>query len=359
MAAFETGVEARHRAWRARASCLLQAQSGGPASIRIAECFATRAGSRHAVLLGRAPIRWGRGIQGGMLLGRSARPFWQGRWRTVRPLRLPVLARLGRWQGDAFLGYLDDERRAVADPLLLGHRFAWQPVEWLEVAGTRTMLFGGRGRTRRLNAGDLGNILLGRGENRVGPRGPGDSDQRASFEAWGGLPARAARRLGLDGGEIYFEYAGEDAIHPPLPAAVGHLLGGALQRRGWQARIEFAETVSRNRWYDAHSVYRDSHFFRGDPLGVSFGPDVESNALSLATPPGALRVRLARTEQLLGKISGNRERRRLWNALVRVDLGERWTAECEIHRGRRLGSGYEPRAPALVRHAAILRCTVR
>lgn len=357
--AAQTGLEAALGSWRARASLCFDARSGGHARGRVVEGLLARSGSRHLLVIGRAPLRWGYGLVGSLLLGRSAPPLLQARWRTARPLRPPRWHGLGEWTGDVFLAYLDDRWRTVPNPLLFGHRFAWRPAAWLEMAGSRTILFGGRGRTRRLSGEDLANILLGRRENLERARGPGDSDQRASFELRAALPATAARRLGLDGGECFFEYAGEDAIHPPLPAAVAHLFGAAASWSGWQIRSEFAETVSRNRWYDTHSVYRDSHFYRGYPLGMSFGPDVESVWLGLWTPPAGARARLSRTEQLLGKISGRRERRVIWDAMVRIDAGPRWTVECGVERGRRVGSGYEPKAPALVRHAFSLRLSAR
>lgn len=358
LSAVEAGAVLSRGRWSARGALRMLSPSEGPVRGSVQEASLARLGERHGLLIGRSPRRWGGSAQGSLLLGRSAPPLWQASWATRRALAVPLVPALGTWTGESFLAYLDDEARVVPHPLLTGHRLGWQPASWLEIAGARTILFGGRGRTRRLTLGDLGNIFLGRRENlEVGERGRPDSDQRAAFELRGVLPPRVAGRLGLDGAEVVYEYAGEDMIDPPLPAAVGHLVAASAARSGWTARLEFAETVSRNRWYDRHVVYGDAHFYRGFPLGMSFGPDVESSWLALWSPPGPFRVRLDAGRQLLGQITGRRERRASGGALLRWSA-ERWTWEAEVRFGDRTGRGREPLAPPLIRRSAVLRLQV-
>ncbi len=346
--------------WTLRGVAQLQARSGGPWLGRAPQINLARRGGRHDIVLGAAPIRWGDGIEGSLLLGRTAPPMPQLRWTTARPLRLPSRLRLpGTWTGDHFLAYLHDDDRTIPRPLLLGHRLAWQPIASVEVAGARTILFGGRGRTRRLTPRDLGHILLGRRENVVGARGPGDSDQRASFSLRATLPAAWKERLRLEGGELFWEYAGEDMIDPPIPAAVAHHYGAAAVWRGWELRTEISESTSENRWYDRHTVYGDAHFYRGLPLGMSHGSDVVMMRGGITTPPAGARMRLTRAERLHGETSGSRELRVSWQAEAIVELSERWIVEAELSRTRRIGDGRDPTAPPLQRSFAALWVTHR
>jgi hypothetical protein len=328
-----SGVGASFReSWTGAVQLLAAAQDGGPWRGRLEQLRVTRSGARHRFTVGRSAIRWGAGIQGSLLLGRSARPRWQLRWGTVRPLRIP------------FTG---------------GRGGSWQPSDWLELTGTRTVLFGGKDRTDRLNLGGLWNILIARNENLRGPRPPSDSDQRASFEARLHLPWLTRFWTDLEGLEIFWEYGGEDLGDQGLPTAVAHHYGAIAVVRGWTGMIEYADTVTgRNRWY-SHTVYGHAYYYQGLPLGLPQDGDSWSLWSGVWSPEAPLRLRLSRTEQLFGIFSGARERRVGWELAVRGRLTPRLLAEGSLARTRRVGPGRENSAPGFLEDQFLLRLTAR
>lgn len=356
------------RGFGASAEVLLTAQSGGPWRGRIQRLELSAEGRRYWAAVGRMPVRWGDGIQGGLLMGRSAPPLWSAQGSTARPLRLPgPLSSAGYWRGDAFLAYLDDPDRVFPDnpgrgipnPLLMGQSLAWMPTDWFEAAAHRTALFGGEGRTGRLTPRGIWEILWGLNENLRGDRPPSDSDQRASFILRARIPWVEGLLPGLQGLDGFWEYGGEDFLNPPIPSAVGRNFGAGLRWYDWTARADLAETHTGvpNRWYDRHTVYGRSHFYRGYPLGLTMGADAQSLFTGLWSPQGRLQGRAWRVEQIHGIFSGNREMRVTWGVALMLRLDRGWVLEWELLRGRRIGRGHEPLAPGFIRDAAALRVT--
>jgi len=308
--------------------------------------------------LGRFPHRYGSGELGNLLLGRTAPPLWQ-----LEVTRTPRREAAGSsfWQhgveADAFLAFLDDEHRTISDPLLLGHRLTLYPRVELGLSVTRTILFGGRDRTRRLAPGDLIDILLARHENQRGERGPGDSDQKLSYLAEGQLPTRLAARLGLEHARAFYEYAGEDALRHLVPTARGRHFGAELGWRGLSFRGEIASThTGANRWYQ-HTVYRDAYFYRGLPLGLPMGGDAFARYIRVRAPRivdrevGASGVELAARLETFGIYSRNRERRLTLSGSV--DLRPKRLRPIESIRfeaggSSRLDQRREPTAPPMI-----------
>lgn len=357
------------RGFGASAGVLLMARSGGPWTGRLQHLELSTGGDRYRAAVGRAPLRWGDGIQGGLLMGRSAPPLWSARGWTARTLRLPgPFGALGEWRGEAFLAYLNDPDRRILDepgrgvpnPMLMGQMLSWLPTDWFEAAAFRTALFGGEGRTRRLTPRGVWEILWGLNENLSGDRPPSDSDQRASFLLRCSVPWVEGLLPGLQGLDGFWEYGGEDFLNPPIPSAVGRNFGAGLHWFGWTARGDFAETHTgvRNRWYDRHTVYGRAHFYRGYPLGLTMGADAQSLFTGVWSPSGAVQGRAWRVEQIHGIYSGNREMRVTWGAALMLRPAAGWTLEWELSRGRRIGPGREPRAPGLIRESAVFRVTL-
>lgn len=348
-------------AWRLRGEALALFGGDGPSTLRLQQGYLARLGSDHTLVFGKSIVRWGNGLAGSLLLGRSAPPRWQIRWRTAHPFDLPGSARrFGTWQGESFLSYLDDAHRRVPDPLLHGLRLSWEPSDWLQISGSRTILFGGKDRTGRLKFVDLWNILAARGENTEGIPSARDSDQRASFEIRLHLPWLVERLPGLEGAEAFMEYAGEDMLHPPLPSAVGRTNGGGVVYRGWTGCVEYFDTATaRNRWYDNHSVYGESHFYRGYPLGLALGPDAKMFWVGIWSPPGPLQASIKGGRQRLGIFTERNEKRVTGAVALRAAAGERVVLETEVGAEDRSGGAVEPSAPPPVRLLAVLRLTVR
>src|SRR5690606_30506772 len=289
-----------------------QARSDRAASGRVQELALRWNGGRYAVSLGKSRPRWGAGQSGALLLGRSAPPRWQIHGWTRRPLAIPWVGT--KWSGSVFLSPLEDPHSEIPDPLLFGQRLSWHPTEWLELSGTRTILFGGEDRTSRLTPRDLWHIFTGTRENLPRQeRSIADSDQRASFTIRAEAPEVSRIWKPLERLEGFYEYAGEDMLHPPLPSAVAHHMGVAAQLHGWAASAEYAETVTGfNRWY-FHIIYgREAYAYRGFLLGIPQGGDSRTHRWSLWTPDAGVRGRITRMQETFGEHTGNNERRVTW-----------------------------------------------
>lgn len=332
-----------------------QLRSDQAASGRVQELALRWNGNRYAASVGRSRARWGPGQIGSLLLGRSAPPRWQLQARTRRPLTIPVAGT--KWSGSVFLAPLDDPHAMIPDPLLFGQRLAWHPFDWLELAGARTILFGGEHRTNRLTARDLWNIFTGTHENLPREeRSIGDSDQRASFSVRAHVPQVSRFWSSLERVEGFYEYAGEDMLHPPIPSAVAHHSGIAAWVRGWAASAEYAETVTgSNRWY-FHIIYGpEAYAYRGYLLGIPQGGDSRVHRWSLWTPEGPARARITRMQETFGEHSRIDEVRVTWEAAGRVPLGGELLGEVVLARTRRDGSNVEPRAPGWFRDRVEVR----
>ncbi|MEZ4648986.1 MAG: capsule assembly Wzi family protein [Candidatus Eisenbacteria bacterium] len=308
-------------------------------------------GDRHRWGVGRSKLRWGAGTSGSLLAGRSAPPRWQLRWRTERALQVPTFGwgplRGRTWTGSTFLAYLDDDHRQIPDPLLFGHRLGFQPWAWCELNVTRTILFGGEGRTGRLDLPAVLDILLGHNENRVGDRPPGDSDQMASYELRLRMPP-AWLPEGLEGVDLYWEYAGEDMIHFPIPSAVAHQIGALARIRGWTFGVDLVETVTGgvNRWYDHYLVYGPmDHTYSGFPLGHSIGGDAELLEVSAWSPPGDLRGRIQFRIEEYGFFRETTRTFHVAELSGRARAHRRLVVELSVLRGWRAAEGSTERAP--------------
>jgi len=253
-----------------------------------------RSGEHTELLVGLTRSFWGDGNEGSLLLGQTAPPLEMVRLRSVRPWRLPRMGAYGRIHASVFLAYLDDRERTVSFPLLQGTRVEWEPSAWARLHATRTIMLGGAGRTEKLKLRDLWKIWLARGENARGKRDYRDTDQKASFGAELRLPASLRPWRWLDGGRVFYEYAGEDSFEGLLPTAVAHHEGISLIASGWGLLVEVVDNVDdSNPWY-THTTYGErAYYYRGYVLGHPMGTDGRSGHLRIWTPAwGAVRAQL-------------------------------------------------------------------
>jgi hypothetical protein len=230
---------------------------------------------------------WGDGNEGSLLLGGTAPPLEMLRVRSVRPTRIPGLGDAGRFHGSFFLAYLNDGARTIPDPLLQGTRLEWEPSDWARFSVARTIVLGGAGRTQRLNLSDVWGILLDRNENRKNSRDYRDSDQIASLGLELRLPPGIRALSGglMEGGRVFYEYAGEDGFHGLLPRAPAHLFGLSVASHGWLGLAEFAETVNpANPWYVHWTYGTDAYLYRCYPLGHPMWSDGRSRHVRIWTP---------------------------------------------------------------------------
>lgn len=251
---------------------------------RVLRAALVRRGDRTEFALGIRPFRWGAADTGDLLMGRTALPRLGISFATARPLDLPFLPQgWGTWTGDTFLQYLDDnDIRQIPRPLLFGHRSEWQPRPYLSLGFSRTILFGGEGRTSRLSPGDLVDIFFGIDENTVGARPPSDSDQKAALHARLTVSELGAWR-DLEGSYVY---AGEDA-NGVFPSAVAHQWTAGVARGALAFRLESTETnTGANRWY-THTIYGPAYFYRRLPIGWPYGAGAKIFSGSIAAEAGS------------------------------------------------------------------------
>lgn len=241
---------------------------------------------RVEALVGRVPAFLGDGSEGSLLLGRTATPLDMLCVRTVRPVLVaPGDHGWGRVHGLVFLGFLHERDRTIPNPLLHGLRLEWEPASYIRVGASRTILFGGEGRTEKLGLQDVVDILLGRNENKVTGRDYRDSDQKASLHSEVRLPAAWHGARWLGGARLFYEYAGEDNFRRGLPTAVAHHQGGSVGVLGWTVLLESAELVDDSYDWYTHMVYGpDAYRYQGFTMGHPAGTDGRSVHVRIWSP---------------------------------------------------------------------------
>lgn len=230
------------------------------------------------LIAGQIPSYWGPGHDGSLIRGDASRPVYGVTMQRAEQsaLSTPWLAWLGPWQYQAFAGQLDDYR-AIPDAKQIGLRFSAQPLPYLELAASRAIQWGGKGRPESLNS--LWDALVGNKDNG-GTGEPDPSNQIAGFDArlnlkqWTDLPM-----------SVYGQYVGEDEAGL-LPSKKMYLAGvdysASLANKPYQVYAEWVDTRTngevRGISYN-HSRYTDGYYQHGFPLGHALGGDAEMISL--------------------------------------------------------------------------------
>lgn len=219
---------------------------------------------------------WGPGWEGSLILTDNARPMPMVALERddARPSELPVVRWLGPWNLTSFFGQHESNRDDAPRAKLFGMRFAFRPLDGLEVGLSRTAQWGGKGRPE--TARSFWNMLTGR--SNQGDDDPdlsgGDANQFAGYDfRWaspvGNLPyAIYGQLIGIDeAGNLPYQYMG--------------LIGGEVwwQRGLNQVRVnlEVADTTPEFHRGDdrrgsmgyVHSFYTDGYRYRGRVMGHS------------------------------------------------------------------------------------------
>ncbi|MFW3379870.1 capsule assembly Wzi family protein, partial [Glaesserella parasuis] len=92
---------------------------------------------------------WGPGHDGSLIRGDASRPVYgfTAQRAEQKAFESKWLSWIGPWQYQAFAGQLDDYT-AVPDAKLLGFRLTAQPLPYLELGASRTLQWGGEGRSQ-------------------------------------------------------------------------------------------------------------------------------------------------------------------------------------------------------------------
>lgn len=233
------------------------------------------------VSFGRQSLWWGQGRNGSLVLSNNAKPLDMLRITNPTPATLPWVFRyLGPVRFDVFWSELESARD-VPNPYFAGMRLNLKPLPWLEIGGSRAVIFGGEGRPG-VDLSEFITILAGK--NLTGDEDT--SNQLAALDARLTLPF-------LWHAEIYGELGGEDEAGAFI-AKKAFMLGAYLPRiepSGRLAlRLEHANIAYQGHgpvWY-RHSQYTSGYTYERKILGHHQGGDTRSwyGELSAFLPGG-------------------------------------------------------------------------
>lgn len=212
----------------------------------------------------------------GILLSNNAAPFPMLKLQTEEKLRFA-----GLWDFTILNGWLNEKRLDTSDPRIFLVRLGWQPVNWLEIAGTRNTMYGGTGRPG-YKIWEYPALFLGSDENVTTSKW--NNDGYAGWDATIHLPAEKWSGGRLKAAKLYYSDNGTDMrafwqkedrhmkYYPPfgfrfmLTAYVGGIF---LETEKDSFRVEFANT---NPLFYVHSHYNwEGYTYKGLSLGEPYG----------------------------------------------------------------------------------------
>lgn len=228
---------------------------------------------RHALSASTAPIHWGPGIFGGLVLGGNERGFPHAALTNTRPWHLldaadePLLVRY-----ELLTGVLDGPRSGPEDPLLIGSRLGlrW----WAFEAGLSTAR----------QAGGDGHSVPGWAWSPIWAPPREEREQRADTVSSVDASADILGAVRL---------AGEYAVGHPLPDGTGDRLLGAygVHAAAWMGILDWYDVTGDGRfriaaevrWCEAgvygNPTYTEGWTYRDQPLAHPDGDDARSARL--------------------------------------------------------------------------------
>jgi len=223
------------------------------------------------VIAGQIPTWWGPGHDGSLIRGDASRPVYGVTMQRAEQNAFETkwLSWIGPWQYQLFAGQLDDYK-AIPDAKLLGLRVTAQPLPYLELGASRTLQWGGKGRSESWDS--LWNAI--KGNDNVYDGDDDRSNQIAGFDGRLNLQPLLNVPVG-----IYGQYVGEDEAGK-LPSKKMYLAGvdysSIYKNMPYQLYAEWADTrtngdvkgISYN-----HYIYTDGYYQHGYPLAHAMGGD--------------------------------------------------------------------------------------
>lgn len=252
---------------------------------------------------------WGPGWQSSLILSNNARPLpsvWINR-NTVDAPDASWLKWLGPWDLVMLAGQYEHER-AVPDAKFLGLRFTFRPVNGLDIAASRVIMYGGDGRPE--GASTVWDALIGRDNSQDGVENdPGNQ--------LGSIDIRYGFGVGDQSMGLYAQMVGEDEAGA-FPGKKSWLFGldwtSQLLGQDQQWFVEYINTLADDFLGDAlpnityeHFQYRSGYRYYGRSMGSSLDGDAEAITLGLFHfLEGGSNISLKATYAELNQDGGNR-----------------------------------------------------
>lgn len=234
-----------------------------------------------ALLLGGAIERfWGPGWAGSLILADNARPVPAIAIRRADPTRAfesRWLSWLGPWDAEAFFGRLQGHSEPRS-PQFFGMRAEAAPFPWLAIGASRTLQWGGEGRSNSLRT--WFDAFIGR--DNVGGGGITEANEPGNQLA--GFDVRvSAVPLGIPLA-VYTQWIGEDeaGFMPYKYMTTSGIETWFEAMRGrWRAVFEYVDTVvGLHDEYPGtaynHHIFRQGYTQRGRSLGFGLGGDIRA-----------------------------------------------------------------------------------
>jgi hypothetical protein len=227
---------------------------------------------------------WGPSWAGSLILDNGAAPIPALGWRKTDASAFshPWLSWLGPWNLDVFVGALAGHTQP-ANPKFWGARFQFMPLDGLEIGLSRTLEWGGRGRSESL--GTFWRSMVGQ-DNVDGGNTHDPGNQLAGFDARYTFAIDRSAAISLYGQAIGEDEAG--LLPTKYLGSFGADVAFGVSGRSMRVFLEYANTmaggiVGRDEPGVAyqHSVYLQGYTNRHMPLGFPAGGDVSLNTLGL------------------------------------------------------------------------------
>lgn len=276
--------------WSARLDLAVVADPSDAQSVRPDGTYVEGRFGNWSVTAGWLERWWGPGWEGSALLGTAARPVGAVSIdrAVMQPFETKWLRWLGPWTINAFMGAMENNRQDRDHPLLMGLRFAFRPLNGLEIGLERTAQWCAEGLPCDLNA--FWNVLVGK-DNSGENVDPEDEPGNQLF----GYSVRWSSPIGSAPYAFYFQQIGEAGSQDKIPTPVQRISvqgieiwGGRHRGIPWRLYFEYADTtchVADEEYFDC--AYNNGLFnvegyrYRGKPVGHGLDGDGKAYSLGL------------------------------------------------------------------------------
>jgi hypothetical protein len=226
-----------------------------------------------AITAGAIERWWGPSWESALLLSNAALPVpsISIQRNTSEPFDIALLRWLGPWQFVGYVGQLDGDR-IVENAKLVGGRFNFRPLRWLELGISRSAQWGGEGRAESFDS--FTDLIVG---------------EREPANQLGGLDWRASWSRGVLSTEFYGEFVGEDHFRIFSPhgiATFGAAASFPVVNMDVRIYIESTDTEAKrptnskkSGYAYEHDIYQTGYRYRGRPIGAGIDNDAKANHL--------------------------------------------------------------------------------